>query len=479
MRVIALFLGLCLLSIRQEAKAQVNLEKRIGLTHIETEDTLVFGRPTFTPLPTAQIAQWKEGYVVFYVNSQWQSKYFFTDASFKKTTKEYTVANRVVFQVVTDNAEIALLAGDKSGTSGWPRADFAFFMKVSEQGEVLMERKIVGAENVKKGNATELDDWGNFHMRWTGDLYVTFFPIQHNFRKVGPADVHQGDCLYFIQPDGKVLAYDDWGSSHSFEQRIVVGDKCIATAAKGDAYPRGIAVNMIHKTGYDIKPFGKGSKDMNNPNITHYLDEENSFSNTPLKVSGKTGENYVPFSLGDIVLLDSVSTLVSFSSKDKKAYHDVGIVRSHHSGSSKPKYLTNTSTLVEHSVRMAVLDENRILIGWKEFNPKTSNSTIKSLRKSLGSWPTDDAIYKEHNVDRHKMAIIDSTGAFVVKPQKVADVNWYYTAGLMERSSTWHSVINSYANHCYSPFFNTYSGALAWAYHGHESKTIQVYTYTD
>lgn len=455
------------------------LENNLSQIRIETEDTLVFARPRGASLPTVQIARWKDGYVVFYVNSNWVSKYFFTNAQFEKQGKEYVVLNRMVYQVVTENNEIALLAGNKSSSGSSPRSDHAYFMTVSENGAVLRETLIVGAENVNKGDATELDDWGNYQMRWTGAMYVTFFPVQHNFRKLGPPDVHQGDCMYFIPPLGDVIAYSDWGASHSFEQRLVIGDKFIATAAKGDAYPRGMQVTYTHLSRFELLPFDKKEKDMNNKGITHYYEPHQQASSVPLKVSGASGANYVPFTLGDIVMLDSNSALVSFSSKDKKAAHDLGIVRSHLGKSTGLKYLSNSPTIAEHSVRMTQVGKNRILIFWKEFDTRKTLKQLKILRKEIGGWYPDRTIFSAHNMDQNKMALIDSTGKFLVKPQKISNANWYYNAGLKESSNPWFSVIQNYAHHSYSPFFTTAKGATAWAYHGHQSKVIEVYQYQE
>jgi len=479
-----LTIGFILFNLVDVCRGQspISIDKQILKMSIHTDDTIAFGKPTHSILPTVQLAHWKGGYVVFYVNSDWRTKFFFTNGHFEKITEEYEIQNRIVYQVITENNEIALLAGNKSGSRASPRSDHAFFMKISETGDLKMEKLIVGAPNVKKGNATELDDWGNYQMRWTGSKYVTFFPIQHNFRKIGPPDIHQGDCIYFINPNGEVISYSDWGASHSFEQRLMIGDSFMVTAAKGDAYPRGLDLNFIGIKEYEIMAYEKGDKDMNNTSIEYYYEPKQASGYTAFKVSGASGANYVPFSLGDIVALNNHSALISFSSKDKKVTHDIGVVRTHplsNSTRTQLKYLTNTPTICEHSVRTASLASNRILVLWKEFDIRKSKIQIKKLDKEIDAWDASEIIFTEHNLDQNKMAIIDSMGRFVVKPQKVKKADWYYTQGLMENGTSWHRTIDGYTNHSYSPFFRTDENQLAWSHHKHKSRSIDVYMFTD
>ena len=462
--------------------AQENLNSRINHISLATDDSLAYGNDYTTYgmiIPTVQVAQWKDGYVVTYVNSNWHSKLFFTDAQFNKTSKEYELANRIVYQVVTDNGEIALLAADKQVDSdGDIFSNFMYFIKFSASGGILMEKTIIGSNHIKRPNETELDDWGNYLMKWTGHFYVTFFPIQHNFRKIAPPDIHQGDCTYFIKPDGSILSYSDWGASHSFEQRMAIGEDYLIQVAKGDAYPRGLAIDYVAINNYEIEELERGWKDQNNPDLNYGYDPIKSFNSSPYKVSGSLGANYVPFSLGDVVILEKNAAIVSFSTKDKKTAHDIGILttRPQFGYKGKVKYITNTPTICEHSVRMARVAENGILIMWKQFDVKTAKKKIAQIEKRLDTWDADEEIFRDHNLDQNMMAMIDTNGKYLSKPQKVTHADWYYTISLKEFQTPWHDIIDGYANHSYSPFLHLHNGNLAWAHHQHKAKQIDIYS---
>lgn len=466
--------------IAQDIKLDDNIQK----VSIEVENNLAYANYDSyyaNHIPTVQIAKWKQGYIIAYTNHNRQSYFFFTDSSFTKTSKEFKLNNRIIFQVVTDNNEIALLCGNRYDVFKNNKfySNHIYFTKVSENGKVLLENKILGTNKLKAPLATVLDDWGNYIMRWTGSLYIVYFPVQHNFKRIGK-DIHQGDVTYFIKPDGTICIYNEWGASHSFEQRIAIGERHTVLIAKGDAYPRGMKVSKIPTKNYYIEPLSKGSKSQHNTEIKNrynIADNTRSMVSTAFKASGRSGANYVPFSLGDAIILNDETIVVSYSSKDRKPTYDVGISITklvNGKAKSEQNFITNTRSLCEHSVRMYAIDSTKILILWKEFNNRKVNKQLDKYEKSSID---SETIFKEHNLDINKMAIIDNNGQFIVSPQTTKIADWYYTISLKENQTPWHSIIKVSANHCYSPIITTHTGNIAWAHHSHKSKTIDIYIF--
>lgn len=469
----------------QNTSAQ-NLEKRIRKNLVQCDDSLAYAGTDFrysSLVPAVQMAQWKDGYVMAYVTTERRSRVFFTDKDFKKTSEEIKIDNRIIFQLVTENNELALLTGDRGANDADNISKHIYFTKISETGEILIDQKILGSDRVKRPKQTELDNWGNFLMNWTGSHYVAFFPIQHNFSRVGPPDVHQGDCTYFINPDGTLYSYSDWGSSHSFEQRMVVGDQFIVQAAKGDAYPRGLAVDFISTTAEEPYLLEKDEKDQNNAQISYEYQCSDEFSSTAFKVSGQSGANYVPFSLGDIVTLSNRSAAISCSYRDRRKLHDIVWVKvsaQRKDAATKLRFITQTPTIAEHSVRMVGLSDNRILLCWKQFDATKSRLALTKLSRQYEEYDDEDLrIFMNHNQDIHKMAIVDSLGSFVTAPQTIKNVCWYYTSSLMESSALWFDIVDVCSNNTYSGFTKRSGPSVSWTYHRHKSMEFEVYTYLD
>jgi len=421
----------------------------------------------------AHIARWKTGYVVAYSDKDWNSYIFFLDKNFSKQAGEFRIEGRTIYRIITDNQEIALLTGVTAGKR--EKSDFVYWTKVNKQGKILKEVEIVGSKNVRMPFQSELDDWGNFQMIWTGQHYFCFFPIQHNFSKVGVPDVHQGDCIYLVSPEGELLSYSEWGASHSFEQRLLNTENYSVTIAKGDAYPRGLSVNFVGRKTYSTREVGITNPDQNNRKIkTHYSPEERS-SCVPFKVSGATGNNYVPFSIGDAIVFEKDELLVSFSSKDRKRSHDIGLVRvrpEYQNCSNDIHWLTNTDKISEHSIRMQKLDENRVLILWKEFDINDVRTEIIKMKKEL-SYTEHHRIADEDMFNERFYAIIDRQGNYLVKPKKLEGLNWYNTIGLKESNTDWHDLMSSYADHRYSKMIIGHNSEIIWLYHN-RAKGLQL-----
>ncbi len=439
-------------------------------------------------LPGVQIARWDEGYVVAYTAVDMQSRYFFLDKDFKKTTQEYVLKGKVIFQIVTDHREIAMLTGSSLVDDGDAFHNFVYFTKVNEAGQILKNTLITGANDLKKPGSTDLDNWGNPLMRWTGKFYIAFFPIQHNFKKTEAEDndIHQADCAYIITKDGKVYSFFDWGVSHSFEQRMLVNDQYAILLSKGDGGPRGLEIDYYPLANDSFKAFeADDDPDQNNTQLKEYwaYDEDKEFACEAFNVSGKSGDNYLPFSLGDPILLDNSEVLITYSFSDQRPTHDIALTLlkpQDKDCSSGHKFLTNTPTICEHSVHTVQVAPNRNLIFWKEFD-------TKGLQAKIDKWQTeyededdeDELIFVRQNIDRNKIGIIDNKGTFLVEPQEISKhkADWYYNIPLKDSHTPWHDIMDSYANHTRTCFVKTNDGHIAWGHHQHNTRTIEIYVY--
>lgn len=440
-------------------------------------------------IPTVQIAKWKKGYIVGYTTFERKSRFFFTDSNFVKKSSEREISNRILFQIVTDNNEIAFLTGNRFvDENNEVSSHFIYFTKVSEEGKVILEKEIIGTNNLEKPLETVLDDWGNFNMKWTGKMYMLFFPIQHNFAEPGEKiDIHQGSCAYMIKSDGTLYSFFDWNNSHSFEHRMLMTDKHVVLLNKGDASPRGLGVEWYPINEFYLEKIEDEpeEKDLGHPSIEYYYmyDDNEEYSCDAFIASGKNGDNYVPFSIGGAVALKDQSVLVSYSFKNNKPTYDIGITRVRPQEvdcSSGHIAITNTPKVCEHSTRMVKLSDDNILIMWKEFSTVSIDQIIDKLSDAYEDEDTEEElIFTRHNPDKNKIAIINSNGDFIVTPQLVdkTKVDWYYNICLKESNTAWHDTMESFADHMLSEAFKTWEGNVAWACHEHKSKSINVYAY--
>lgn len=440
-------------------------------------------------VPSVQVAKWKTGYVISYVTFERKSRVFFTDKRFNKISSEQELSNRIIFQIVTDNDEIALLTGDRNIDDDDEIAShFIFFTKITEQGKITLEKKIIGTYDLQKSGETILDDWGNFNMKWTGHMYMLFFPIQYNFaEKSEAADIHQGACSYMIKSDGTLYSLFDWNNSHSFEHRILMTKNHAVLLNKGDASPRGLGVEWypINEFYFEKIEDDPDERDLGNPSIEYFYmyEDENEYSCDAFTVSGQEGDNYVPFSIGDAVELADHSVLISYSFIDRKPTHDIGLVKvkpSLTNCTSGPKFITNTPSICEHSVRMFKINNNQFLMMWKEFPTTGINKKMELLSDRYYDEDNgEELIFTHHNPDQNKIAIIDSKGNFIVKPQKVkkSEVDWYYTIALKESNTEWHNIMETFGNYTLSENIYSSDGKIIWTNHKHKSNQINVYIF--
>lgn len=464
-----------------------NLSSHFKSFSIPVDDSVAYNQTDLyvtSNIFTAQVAKWKDGYIVSYVNQKRQSKLFFTDAQFRKTGPEVGLPNRIIFQLVTDNNEIALLTGSRDIDDGEVLPRKIYFTKINVAGKVVMDKYLLGSTRIEQAGHTELDDWGSYLMQWTGNDYLAFFPIQHNFSRKGKPDIHQADCAYLINPDGKMSVIFDWGVSHSFGQALVANNRYAALVSRGDAYPRGLNVNMLSTKIYELEDLDGDEIDPLLPHIKTSYYSELDFECTPFEVSGREGNNYIPFHLGDAVFVDSNKVMTGFTLLDKRTSYDIGIVVTTASDaepcSTNKKFITQTQDISEHSMRMTVVGTNRILVLWKAFNIKTSNSSInKVLNEYEDSWDDEIMAFQKANPDRQMAAIINFKGDLVVKPIALKKVNWYNTVNWHEDKTLWHDLLSSFANHTYSPIISGLGNQKVWIYHRHGTKELRVFTYSE
>lgn len=425
-------------------------------------------------IETAQLAKWKQGYALTYVDLERKSWLLFLDADFQKASKEVEIKGRIVFQLVTDNGELAILSAPRlfaDSDKDLISYKSLYFSKLDQQGNKVLDVWLGGSEEIKKPQKTELDNIGNYRMIWDKDAYLVNFPIQFNFSNNSRPDIHQGDALMRIQPDGKIALISDWNTSHSFQQFPLSGKDHIITLTKGDG-PRGLNVHHFTREGsweeYEDNTF---------PQCKEYWDTEDYFSCNPYPVPGADGENYVPYMIGDGIVLDGDKVLVGFSTSNGRKSYDIGLVQvapSESNAFSRIKWLSDSPAHTDHSLRLHRLSDGKVLVLWKRFATLAAN---KWVGQKESEWEDEDneedRIQHENGPDEQWMAIIDQQGNWVREPVRI-DAPSYYASDWKESGTDWHYYIDYYFDHTYSPIITGHRNEAIWLYHRPFSKVLEL-----
>jgi hypothetical protein len=276
-----------------------------------------------------------------------------------QVVKDVKIANEktILYAICADETGFAtLLVREATKDMNW-----IYFAKYTNDGVKVFENKLIGDYNFDKEGNRAFSDWSTPRLAYNGREYMAFFGI---YRRWDDGVTHQGDMGLIIDKTGKiderqgkyldnqyvVTNGSSWGSSHSFEQRLIFDGLYFHTLAKGDAYPRGIAYTRILsdlKTTQAIKTIGK---------------------ETVFKMSGQIGENYVPLALGGFASTGIDGECVaSFISNEGRSSYDVGFLLIDEKGKVEQKWLTNTPNLDENNCYLAKYGEN-YLIAWTALN---------------------------------------------------------------------------------------------------------------
>jgi hypothetical protein len=263
-----------------------------------------------------------------------------------------------------DNGFAVLLVREAVKDINW-----IYFAKYTNAGTKVFENKLVGDSNFDKEGNRAFSDWSTPRLAFNGREYMAFFGI---YRRWADGITHQGDMGLIIDKTGKIderqSKYTDnqyivtngsaWGSSHSFEQRLLFDGLYFHTLAKGDAYPRGIAYTRI-------------LSDINTKQAI------NTVNSTVFKASGEIGENYVPLALGGFASTGIDGECVaSFISNEGRSSYDVGFLTIDKEGKVEQKWLTNTPNLDENNCYLAKYGEN-YLIAWTALNFQSPDPEIE------------------------------------------------------------------------------------------------------
>jgi hypothetical protein len=376
-----------------------------------------FEKRLHSNFPYVQIAQWKNNYLISYVDENYHTHVYST-ADFKTYTKTITYSNEIIWDIETKGNQIAILYSPTFNIKDDHDYRDVFIKTIDEKGAIIKKTKILGDADMKKPLAYCIDNIGSRYLRWENNHYVAFFAIMHNFAEKSneKPDVHQGQTEIYIDKNLNVLTKEiDWGVSHSFEQRIDVSQNYTLKVAKGDGYPRGIHYSVQnHILEQDEDDF-------------EYSPEYYS-SGVPMLISGSIGENYVDLVLGDVYIND-VSKKVNIvgTTRDKRKSADIFYINQDFDGKkNQPEiiWLTNTASVEEHSVRMFPYKEGTYLLIWKEYPFTMTESENEAYNDKLENEAIQDVfLYKEVDAKQKvKVAIINKKGEFVSKPT-VVDLN--------------------------------------------------------
>lgn len=454
------------------------LENNISSDSISTEHVIASPGNGFPHSVTPpEISKWNNGYIVSYTSMDYKSYIFFTDANFIKTSSEIEIENKFIYDIETSNGEIAMLTGKPVRKNSYD-SEFIYFTKIDESGNILIDNKIVGSKNIRLPGKSDFYHVPDQKLNWTGSHYVAFFTVHHNWMKllIFP-DVHEGDATYFIEPNGKILSFDEWGTSHSFEERLAVRDNYVAYIASGDGNPRGISFRILNTQSFNIENKKLFNHDFNNRKLDFIKIPENNYK-TVYNLPDAKG-NYIPFSIGDILLNNHNDAIISFATKENRKYFDLGFAKVSSNKDNEfngVTMLTNTEDISEHSERIVQLKNGNYLIFWKQYNGKQSEKELSILEKEIKD---KKEIFLNHNIDQNMAAIINDKGEFIVYPQEIHNSNWYYNCSLMEFSTNWHYYIRNNASYKHSDFKTDFDNNIIWTYNKPFSKLISIYSYVE
>lgn len=360
-----------------------------------------------------------------------------------KVTKDFTLGkSRRLYAIHADETGfVALLVHPKKGIK--QNMEWAYLVKYNLNGTKVFDQKLFGDNSFANEGNRGFDDWSTTRIAYTGNYYYVVCGVS---RKWADGVVHQGDLLFIIDKQGKKVEKRpstvsgkyvntngwSWGSSHSFQQRIVTDGDYVYVIAKGDAYPRGIAYTRVLENLEITNPITKGG---------------NLF-----KMSGPTGQNYVPMTLGDIEVAGNNSCVVSFAAKEKRSSYDVGFIFVNKEGKPTVKWLTNTSHIDESHVYMTTYGDH-FLVAWMALH----------LSKS----------HPEKEKPKYMAAVVDADGNFVLKP---FEINSQFQSRRIVHESKWSKYNNAFSNYNYitNDFITYPNGDIGWVYTDYDSGELKI-----
>ena len=395
----------------------------IGADQSWAQDIKVTSTQMTLPSPMAefdaslQVAKWKDGYLMSYPDGVFKTRLLFTkDFRSFSVIKEYK--DEIIWDIETTGGQVAVLSSPVIFKDQTHRTPDLYAKFLSSDGSVSRSTKVIGAKDMSQPSATQLDNIGSRYIRWEKGAYVLYFTISKNLAKTaGTYNVHQAQCQIYMDKSGRLLNKSvGWGVSHSFEQRIDVADGYTLKVAKGDAYPRGIDVDI---QSHELEVSSDGTE----------YDAVRLYTGEPMPMTGD--DNYVDLVLGDVyVMAAKESAHISGISWYERDSPDIFFIDQSFNGDLAPKtvWLTSTPDVTEHSVRMLPYTDGNYLMIWKEYKDGVVDEDIYDEfddRLYSASAAQSVGIYYELNkLQTTKAAVLAPSGKFLTKPQKIdADVH--------------------------------------------------------
>lgn len=160
------------------------------------------------------------------------------NGQFIKDVKKFPRARLAGFCQSSAGAAVGLAYGDTLMVVGFDK-----------QWKQTFERLVIGHVHpyTQKGVKFDPMDWGSARLVASADKYIFIFAHQQEWSdNEQKRDIHQGDMLVQMNLDGSnARLIWSWGVSHSLDQRLLLHDGHIITAALGDAYPKGISLYRV------------------------------------------------------------------------------------------------------------------------------------------------------------------------------------------------------------------------------------------
>ncbi|MCC7018119.1 MAG: hypothetical protein IT332_00095 [Ardenticatenales bacterium] len=277
-------------------------------------------------------------------------------------------------------------------------------VRLDAAGATVFRKDLVGLQPQTVTGSKWVDSWGHEgRLVFAENTYAAYFGHTQFF---GANGKHQGDLLWFFDPDGNKITREregwDWGCSHSLDLRLAHNGTRFGPVCLSDAYPKeGFHFNH-RETMIRAEPSGDGS------------------GGSDARLGG-----WVPLPNG---------FLMSFASPEGRASTDVGLVHvSNDAEIGAVRWLTNSAAVVEDGPHLARYGRDQFLASWtadaahlaalvKEDGtfiegPVAIEATI-GARNDMQTMPDGDVAWAHAWGDMHalKTVRVDACGAQAVLP---------------------------------------------------------------
>ena len=207
--------------------------------------------------------------------------------------------------------------------------------RLDAEGGTVFKKDLVGLQPQTVAGSKWVDSWGHEgRLVFAENTYAAYFGHTQFF---GANGKHQGDLLWFFDPDGNKITREregwDWGCSHSLDLRLAHNGTRFGPVCLSDAYPKeGFHFNHREQM-IRAEPSGDGA------------------GGSDARLGG-----WVPLPNG---------FLMSFASPEGRASTDVGLVHvSNDAEIGAVRWLTNSAAVVEDGPHLARYGRDQFLASW-------------------------------------------------------------------------------------------------------------------